>query len=94
MLVYAREQSLVRIRAMRFLILLTLLAPTSALAQATILSGAKTCREAQRNCIKLCSVYPGSGNGDCRRTCAQTKADCLTSGCFNTGVQFDCGLKP
>ncbi len=79
---------------MRFLVLLILLAPTSALAQATILSGAKTCREAQRNCIRLCSMYPGSGGGDCRRTCAQTKADCLTSGCFNTGVQFDCGLKP
>lgn len=79
---------------MRFpVLLLLLLLPASGHAQLTILSGAKTCRQAQQNCNSLCNSYFGSGGSDCRQTCVQTRKDCAETGCFNTGVQFDCGLK-
>ena len=73
-------------------VLLVLLVSSSAFAQ-TILSGAKSCREAQRNCLSICQSYLGSGGSDCRQTCAQARKECAESGCFNTGVQFDCKLK-
>lgn len=73
--------------------LFLLLAPGFAFAQQTILSGAKSCGEAQRNCLKICQSYPGLGGSDCRASCAQARKECADTGCFNTGVQFDCGLK-
>ena len=78
---------------MRYLVILSLaLLPTPLFAQ-TILSGAKSCREAQQNCLKICRSYLGAVGNDCNKTCGDARKECAQTGCFNTGVQFDCGLK-